>query len=349
MNKIVLDSVIFGLQRFGGISNYWKKIINWNIKHHAKKSLNIIYPSNIRAIDEFDGFKSAANVTSEYLPVALTRYADVFQVPNDCDVFHSSYYRLPFRKVKNSVITVYDFTYEKFMSGVQRKVHSWQKFKAIRSADTIICISNSTRSDLLELLPDIESKRVHVVPLAVDRNIYHQPSLREIDLDDIILFVGGRSKYKRFDLAVEALSLVNNFRLGVIGPPLTTEEKEMLTRKLGSRWHEFGLMKSADMSRIYSSVFAFMFPSDYEGFGLPVLESMACGCPVICSKSSSLPEVGGDAAFYAEDQDPSEYARLIREIESDSVRDKAILMGFVNIEKYSWDETCRLTQSLYCS
>jgi mannosyltransferase len=347
MNKVVLDSIIFGLQRFGGISNYWRNIINWNARTIYGDSTTIIYPSNTNSFEELPSINSNINIIVESFPVQLTRYADVFHVPGDCDVFHSSYFRLPVGKVKNRVITVYDFTYEKFMSGIQRRVHSWQKFKAIRSADTIICISNSTRCDLIEFLPNIDLKRVHVVPLAVDRSIYHQPSLRESSIEDVILFVGGRTKFKRFDLAVDAVALVSNFRLGVIGPPLTAEEKLMLNRKLGNRWLEFGLMRSTDLKEVYGSVFAFIFPSDYEGFGLPILEAMACGCPVICSKSSSLPEVGGDAAFYAEDQDPSEYARLIREIESDSIRGKAICMGFTNIEKYSWDETCRLTQSLY--
>ena len=148
-------------------------------------------------------------------------------------------------------------------------------------------------------------------------------------------------------LSVDALSLVSNFRLGIIGPKLKIDEKNYLNSKLKGRWLEFGLMKSEDMHIAYGSAFAFIFPSDYEGFGLPILESMACGCPVICSNSSSLPEVGGGAALYANTQDYNEYAQIIVSLESDSLRKKYIELGYQNVGNYSWDETCKVTQSLY--
>jgi mannosyltransferase len=342
---VSLDCVVFGLQSFGGISNYWKNIIDSNVDSSNK--LELIYPRDFEVDTNAFGVGNGSAVKFERLPVKYSRYLDVFSSNKYSDVFHTSYYRLPIRKVRNRIVTVYDFTYEKFMNGIRREVHSRQKFRAIKNSDTIICISNSTKNDLLEYLPNIDVSLLHVVPLAVDSEKFHLPIYRKSDLADIVLFVGGRSKYKRFDLAIGTLSLLKNFRLGIIGPPLNEDEKTLLNMKLGNRWIDFGFIKSEDMHEIYGSVFAFLFPSDYEGFGLPVLEAMACGCPVICSRTSSLPEVGGEAAKYADGQDPDAYANAINFLESDSLRESMIELGLRNIKRFSWSETCRLTKALY--
>lgn len=342
---VSLDCVVFGLQRFGGISNYWSKIIDCNVD--SSSIIELIYPRAFEIDTPSLGLNINSIAKNETLPLKVSRYLDVLNSNKYADVFHTSYYRLPVRKVRNRIVTVYDFTYEKFMDGFRREVHSWQKFRAIKNSDTIICISNSTKNDLLEYFPNMDVSRLHVVPLAVDFNKFHVTKNRKSELTDVILFVGGRSKYKRFDLAIDALSLAKNFRLGIIGPPLSEDEKKQLNIKLGNRWIEFGFIKSEDLHLIYGSVFAFLFPSDYEGFGLPVLEAMACGCPVICSRTSSLPEVGGGAANYADGQDPDAYASVIHSLESNSLRETMIESGFRNIERYSWSETCRLTKALY--
>jgi glycosyltransferase involved in cell wall biosynthesis len=116
---------------------------------------------------------------------------------------------------------------------------------------------------------------------------------------------------------------------------------------LGNRWQEFGPVSTSDLRRLYSSVFAFIFPSDYEGFGLPILEAMACGCPVVAAALSSLPEVGGTAAHYADSQTGESYASALRTLNSGAVREEAVRRGIKRVAQFDWFQTLQKTKAVY--
>jgi mannosyltransferase len=282
----------------------------------------------------------------ERLTARFSRYLQT-RVSNDARIFHTSYYRLPHRRVDRYVVSAYDFTYERYRAGLARAVHSKQKLASIRRADAVLCISDSTRRDILEFCPGIDHTRLHVVHLGVDRDAFfpevRSPSERPIS----VLFVGQRGGYKRFDLAVAAVQRSPQLSLGIVGPSLTQQERETLHGILGSRWVEHGPVSTAELRRLYSSAFAFVFPSDYEGFGLPVLEAMACGCPVIAAARSSLPEVGGTAALYAGRQEPDDYAAALHALDSAARRSAAIREGFDRVEAFTWAQTMNQTMAIY--
>ena len=343
---ISLDCVIFGLQRFGGISNYWARLVE-----HASADLTIdgtlVVPRQVTFIEYDAGWARRMAVLHEALDVRVARYLRA-PVAAAQDVFHTSYYRLPRRRAGKYVVSAYDFTHERYRSGLARLVHSVQKFRSLERADAVVCISESTRRDILEFCPRVDARKLHVVHLGVDRAAFFPESTpQQPARENTVLFVGQRAGYKRFDLAIAAIRLSKRLSLGIVGPALTPEEREALRRALGERWHEFGPVSSARLRQLYSSANAFIFPSDYEGFGLPVLEAMACGCPVVAANKASLPEVGGSAARYAESQTGEAYATALQALESADLRESTVRAGITRADHFSWSQTMRETFAIY--
>lgn len=343
---VTLDCIIFGLQRFGGISNYWAKVVE-RVSREQSLCATLVLPKAITYREYDAGWAQRLPIVQERVDARLARYMPA-KIADRKGVLHTSYYRLPQRFVGKYLVSVYDFTYERYRSGAARWVHTKQKLASIRQADAVLCISDSTRRDVLEFCPAVDPSQIHVVPLGVDLGVFFpEPYADPADLERTVLFVGQRAGYKRFDLAVEAIRQLPQLRLGVVGSLLTTAEQSDLRQRLGVRWHEFGPVSNAELRRLYSSAFAFVFPSDYEGFGLPMLEAMACGCPVVAAGLSSLPEVGGAAARYAERQDGAAYADAFGSLHSSSVRGLAVRAGLGRVEKFSWSGTLNATLEHY--
>lgn len=342
---VLLDCIIFGLQQFGGISNYWAKLLMY-VAVEPALDCKLILPKRIRYTD-FDTL-GAARIPArrERLDPRITRYLGARG--DDGGVFHTSYYRLPQQRVDKYVVSVYDFTYERYRDGLARWVHTTQKLRSIRRADLVLCISESTRRDVLQYCSDIDPSKLQVVPLGVDDGaFFREPDEIGAENSNRVLFVGQRGGYKRFDLAVQALRQSPDFSLGIVGPTLSFTEREDLTRQLGTRWAELGPVNNTELRRLYSSAFAFIFPSDYEGFGLPILEAMACGCPVVAANKSSLPEVGGSAALYASSQQAAAYAQTLQGLQSTTVREQTINAGLLRAQQFPWSKSLQKTVSLY--
>lgn len=345
-SHFTLDCIIFGLQRFGGISNYWARLVD-HAASDSSRQWHLILPKRITYYDFVIAWKQRLATINEQWPARATRYLNA-PVPDRHGIFHTSYYRLPRVRTSRYVVTVYDFTYERYRSGIARRVHTLQKLRSIRSADAVICISEATKNDVQEFCPEIDPSRIYVVHLGVDTDIYFKDaSAEDPALEETVLFVGQRNGYKRFDLAIDAIRERPTLKLGIVGPALTSDERTRLRDALGTRWHEFGPVSPVDLRRLYSSSFAFIFPSDYEGFGLPVLEAMACACPVVAASTSSLPEVGGSAALYASEQSGAAYGEALARLESLDARQAAIEAGWARVAEFSWTRTIEQTLSIY--
>ena len=192
---VCLDSIIFGLQRVGGISTYWIELCR-HLAHDPNIELHLQMPRNSINDSAADAIALARHVATDNLPTPIGRY---LPIPGGRGaIHHSSYYRSPWSPSATSVVTVYDFIYERFRTGYARAAHSWQKRAAIHRANGVICISENTRRDLLERFPDVDAARVIVTPLGVAADRFFAVPLDKIDraLADVVVFVGQRGGYK---------------------------------------------------------------------------------------------------------------------------------------------------------
>ena len=341
--SIGFDGIIFGLQKVGGVSTYSWEIIR-RLSNQTAHSFELELPK---------GIDSDRAAELESLDIDFHRYGNAMGLARysacklESLVVHSSYYRTPISRKSKSVTTVHDFVYERYRTGMAKSVHGFQKRAACRRADAILCVSENTRTDLLNTYSEVDPDNAFVIPLAVDHEQFHASENVQSDLQHTVVFIGQRSGYKRFDLAVNAVAAVSELNIGIVGSSLTEAEIQLLESNLKERWKELGHVTNDELREIYSSAFALIYPSDYEGFGLPLLEAQACGCPVVAANLSSLPEVGGSAANYAKHQSVEAYSYELEQLLESSNRIDTIYKGLTNAKRFHWDKTFDETMTVY--
>ena len=342
MMRVGFDGTVFGLQRVGGVSNYAWEMLR---RFAAMADVQTVLSLPVRVVS--DRAPSIAELKVEkrrqFLPLAIALRLPIRLVG---DVVFSPYYRVPVTPRSRYVITLHDLIHERYRTGLPRMVHSFLKRQACLRAHVIICVSNNTRADLLSTYPEIDPERALVIPHGVDHQTFLGRDTARSDLHDAVLFVGQRRGYKRFDLAVAAVALTNK-RLAVVGEPPDQDDQKLLDTQLQNRWVALGRVSPRELSDLYAGSFAFIYPSDYEGFGLPILEAQASGCPVVAANRSSCPEVGGQGALYAESQTAEAYAARLRELENPTKRERHVAQGLANAAKYDWDKTFDLTMNAF--
>lgn len=371
-----IDGVIYDQQRSGGISNYFSQIllrlcsdpgVDLTLLTAANRAGAI--PSHVRLKHELR-FSLSDKRGFGRLPKQLrcglvqwnqARWSRRIDRTSGA-VFHSTYYtHLPL-KHSPTVVTVYDMIHERFVDsffgGHQDRFRA-QKRECVAAATRIIAISERTKEDLCEFY-SVPTERVDVTPLAVDSAFWrrHATKIQVQDLrlrtkltEPYFLHVGGRSHYKNFQGLLESLSHWNggrDFVLAVAGSPLLESEEE-LVRFFGleHRVRVFSYPTDVELAALYAGAEAFVYPSRYEGFGLPLLEAMAAGTPVIATRGGSIPEVAGDAAEYF---DPDEVDSLIAAMDRVTTSSRAAelrQLGAERITHFSWDQTAALTLASY--
>lgn len=351
MNTIYIDHIIFNLQRTGGISVMWYEHLYRLLKEHAFELKFLEYKggSNI--------FRSKINVPKQKLIMksnfllSLRRYANPrIRQKKEPFLFHSSYYRYCKNPQAINIITVYDFTYEYYSSGLKKKVHCWQKYRAIRHSDVIICISENTKKDLLKFLPDIDEEKIRVIYIAVSDEYF---VLKEqntqglpFEAGSYALFVGSRADYKNFDLAVNALA-GTTMNMVIVGNELTAKELCLLDEKLKDRYKWVGRVSNQLLNIFYNHAFCFLYPSTYEGFGIPVLEAQKAGCPVIAYNASSIPEIIGKTPLLLEELSEEAVMNCFELLQNKQVRAEIVQAGLKNVERFSWDKTYEKVYAVY--
>lgn len=335
---LVFDGIIFSLQNNGGISVYFSELLS-RFANLECESKMLMYGDNQVSLRE--GIQPLRTNVRARL---LERYRNISI--KGTGLFHSSYYRYSTRRNYLNVTTVYDFTYERFISGPKKWGHSWQKFKAIRHSDAVLCISESTKADLRKYIPDISEDRIFVTPLAANSTFRSAPSSEEPK--DYVVFVGARGGYKNFSLLVRALGHFSDVRLFVVGGGgFSAEESALMERMIRGRYFHKGNVTIENLKEIYNHALCLVYPSSYEGFGIPVLEAMSAGCPVIALRSSSIPEVAGDAAVLLEAPEERHLFDAIHRVSQSDVRRDLTVKGLERSQLFSWDVTFNKTRAVY--
>jgi len=364
---VLLDNIIFNLQEYGGISNYWYNLLekslennhifyiedgNCTVKNYYRKELKL--PTDFVIRDE------------SRFPLKLKRYLPV-KNRKKFNIFHSSYYRYTTGQIKN-VTTVYDFMYEKFLSkyNIKRIVHSVQKYQALKNSDFIIGISKNTLNDLLRYFPEFKNKKMQVIYLGTNNDFYPikikskfvRIQNHKLYYNSYFLYFGNRKGYKNFKLLIHAYSALLKKNKGKIIPYLVVggggafnkKEIQLLREKdVFSNIIKLNKINNTELNFLYNYCTGFIYPSLYEGFGLPVIESMKAGAPVICSNSSSLPEIAGEAAVLFDSCNLFALEKALFELLINNTRKDLIKAGFVQSEKFSWNKMYKETLNIYSS
>jgi glycosyltransferase involved in cell wall biosynthesis len=384
--KIIYDHQMFYRQNYGGVSRYYCELMNQfsydpgisfilslryvqndnleqfkQLNQYWSNRYNILYDNRLIS---FMQKKIRFNAVNFALNFVINNKGESIRhlKKQDFDIFHPTYYEpyfLKYLQKKPYVITVYDMIHELFPKyfkpGDQTSV--WKK-NLIENAGAVIAISENTKQDLLKFTT-IDPDMVHVVHLGNPLDNRDYPGRMNIIRDPAVLkkpyllFVGGRGAYKNFDFFIESVAdiLYKNEELQVIcagSLPFSPREKKLLEKmNLTNKVH---YVKGNDtiLKNLYKNAQAFVFPSLYEGFGLPILEAFSSGCPVILSNASSFPEIGGDAAMYFEPYNRESIVRAVEKVLfNERYREELIKKGSERSKLFSWEKTASSTKKVY--
>lgn len=338
---VLIDGIIFSLQRAGGISVYFRTLLDLLDREQVATSLSLENPLLQQFKDHNTNFLSISRNAR-----MLERYRPC-RVSEKVSVFHSSYYRLPDRSNLPTVLTVYDFIYERYQRGPRQWVHTMQKNAAIRAAKVIICISQSTKDDLLNFVGETPGQTIHVIHCGVSEAFFQLPFVPP--RTPYVLFVGQRAGYKNFHLALSAMNFLPDLELLCVGGgSIHQEELNGLPESVTRRVRHLGFVSDDELNVLYNGAQCMVYPSSYEGFGIPVVEAMRAGCPVVCTDCKAVLEVGKDALTVVPVADPGLMANAISKTAS-SERPSLIQKGLSVAGTYSWEATHRQTLSIYRS
>lgn len=363
--KIAYNSQIFQMQEYGGISRYFVNLAQRVArKEHVTvlASLNVNYYLSELPQDLVKGmrFPWRPERGTRLLIWAGSTIDRMKLATVSPDVLHETYYSYKSAGSPSipTVLTVHDMIHERYANWFSHKDDTARrKLAAVKRADHVICISENTRRDLLEL-HDLDPDKVSVVhhgydvlKAGADAEIHSSVLKKAMPY---VLYVGDRANYKNFKTLLRAYAgsswLRENFRIISFGGGKFRPDETELFGELSINPSQIDQVSGDDgvLAVYYQNAAAFVYPSLYEGFGIPPLEAMALGCPVICSNTSSIPEVVGDAAEYF---DPAHEESIRTSIEnvlqSTERRVELIRKGYRKCTEYSWDRCASETLEIY--
>lgn len=303
--KVILDNIIFILQRNGGISTVWSEHLR---RARADVALRL----------------TELDYKQQMTPRSMERYRVPAYKAETPAIFHSSYFRVLPQEGVHNVTTVHDLTYHFYRKGLPKAVHLWEEERALRHSEAVICISENTKRDLLRFYPWVKEEQIRTVYNGVSDDFY---PLKSVEKKGYLLYVGNTQVgYKRYDVAQEVARLT--------GLELVTASR--VTR--------------AELNKLYNEALCLLYPSDYEGFGLPVVEAQKAGCPVIAQNASSIPEVIGEQGLVVQHDTPArmaaEMADIVKQLQSRATQ-TIIEAGFKNAQRFSWDTNYEQIKQVY--
>lgn len=336
--KIVFDNIIFTLQRYGGISVVWSNLIKLILKRKDCDIIAIEYEGAKKNNISRQSIHIQENIIKLFKNRCLrfTRYKNLTlksMVASEPFIFHSSYYRTCTNKYAINVTTVHDFTYEYFeRNPLARFIHCHQKHRAIRNSAHIVCISENTRKDLLKFIPDINPENVSVIYNGVDQRFHR---IKDAKQKQYVLFVGNRESYKNFLPILNSLSKCH-VNLKIVGKRLREKETKALN-ECGILYEYCGMVSDEELNILYNEALCLIYPSKYEGFGLPVIEAQMAGCPVIAYNASSIPEIIGDDRLLINKIDASVLKEKLTMLSNPTIREEIITVGLKNAQRFTWE------------
>tara|TARA_B100001093_G_C26789179_1_gene998193 strand:+ start:610 stop:1719 length:1110 start_codon:yes stop_codon:yes gene_type:complete len=361
--KVAFDHQIFTLQNYGGVSRYISDLAN------------ILYKKNID-VKAYIGIHQNNYISDLPINIVKGKYINqyppktekLFYLANHCisqtqikfwkpDIIHETYYSaLPAINNKSiRVVTAHDMIHELFSSNFSKNNKTAKKKReAFSRIDHILSISNNTKKDLVEIY-DIDKSKISVVHNGVDIKRFQQQNNIKLNINNpYILYVGKRGGYKNFNRFIKACAqskiVKNNIKILSFGGGDFSQDELLAIKNLGFKDCSVEQIGGDDktLTYLYSNAICFVFPSLYEGFGLPPLEAMAAGCPVVSSNTSSMPEVINQAGEFFNPYVTEEICHAIEKVINSEERRKELReLGFKNVSLFSMDKCARETLNTY--
>jgi glycosyltransferase involved in cell wall biosynthesis len=382
--KVLYDHQIFSSFAFGGVSRIFIELMNayshdpevefnlsiqysdndyfkdreWNI--HVRPYMKKISDGGSIALPIHMARNFIVNRINNYRKYENRKYSEKIISEGRFDVFHPTYYNpyfLDYLHNKPFVLTVYDLIYEffpeyypyarKFIEG---------KSLLIQKAAKIIAISETTKTDLMNFY-DVPVRKIEVIYLAnslkVGTGVHFTTNADRKLPERYLLYVGNRATYKNFLFFVESIVpiLTQDKTLSVVcagGKDFNQIEKQLFhTWGVERKLHYFPV-NDALLTSFYTNALTFVFPSLYEGFGIPILEAFACSCPVLISNTSSLPEIAGGACLSFDPKDKSSILDAVKHmLSNESLRSELRKKGKERVNFFSWRKTAEETKRIY--
>lgn len=366
---LIVDGVIFHRQAYGGISRIYSEILPRMCDMHDQLRIRILTTfllkqrvpqhRNIRHLRLFP-------VESFFRPGRLWRPVSArmrerlqsWAIGNgEGKIWHSTYYTRLNDWCGAEVVTVHDMIHERYPALFNGSDHDrlrQQKRDCILHADAVICVSATTQRDLYEFY-GLDLAKTRIVPNA------HSPVFRRLNAEHIpdalptdkpfLLYVGRRYEYKGFDTLLKGYAVWSQRKdvdLAVVGKAWGGDEKRCLMQ-LGIIDSVHLLTGASDqkLTQLYNGALALVHPSLYEGFGIPLLEAMACGCPVVASRIPSTAEVAGEAPLYFEPTEVESLLAALNVAYSEGRDSPRVNLGLEHVKEYSWNRTARQTLEVY--
>jgi glycosyltransferase involved in cell wall biosynthesis len=387
--KVLYDHQTFSAQRYGGISRYFFELMkHYRENNSLNVQLGLKYTNNDYLVNS--DFKNELTVVNKkylhirnFLPaVQFKGKGRLFRVFNkvtgniepefennlysikllkeqNFDIFHPTYYNpyfLNYIQTKPFVITVYDMIHEIYPEYFHIADPTWGwKRTLINKATKIIAISENTKKDILKFY-DVDESKIEVIHL--NSNIKNNLDLTKEKVNlpkKYIMFVGTRVFYKNFyfflQCAAKLIAKDKDLNIVCAGGGEFTATEDAYIDKLGLSSNIFYFDASDNnLAHLYSNAEAFIYPSMYEGFGIPVLEAYEFNCPVLCSNTSSFNEVAGDAAEYFDPKDANSMIKAIENVIYNKDRqNELITLGHKREKLFSVEKTTEKTLALYKS
>lgn len=367
--QVIVDGLIYEISSQGGVARLYSEILPRMCDMDHDLSVRLLTSSCLRQLPPTHG----QIAHSRLLPIErFLRPARLWgRVPFRArmlaqqvtlnwtrhGIWHSTYYTMPPMPGGGHVVTVYDMIHELFPDLFNKLADD--QFRArkrccVLAADAVLCISESTKKDIQQIY-GIDSAIIHTVPLACS------PAFSCLDefasrlplptAKPFLLYVGGRSHYKNFPLLLHAYSSWDQRRdvdLVVVGQRWSPQEKTCIAdMNVEDRVHLLSRVDDKHLNLLYNGASALVYTSLYEGFGIPLLEAMASGCPIVASRIPSTCEIAGELPVYFEPTARDDLIAALDMVMAEGRNSCRVLRGSRRVQQYSWDETARLTLRIY--
>ena len=370
--EVVIDGIIYNMFPFSGVGRIFEETLPRMCELDDKLRIQLLtdgtltYPSlpqhrqiHHRHLPNLTQYLKVQRVQQSLSP-ALRRLVQRFAIGSGRNqIWHSTHYTLPGPWAGYHVVSVYDMFFERFkdIRSVQSEVWRDHKRRAFEQADILVCISESVKEEFPTFYPNVDKRKLRVVPLACSpvftQNTFADDTSKVNNRKPFLLFVGGRWKHENFHRVLMAYSVWKyreEFDLALVTFEFKHRMRALVkSLKIDDKIQLYSRISDKELAQLYNRASAFIYPSLYEGFGLPLLEAMSCGCPIIASKIPTTVEIAQDCPIYFETDNVDSLMQALTQAVEEGRESERTRQGLQLGQQFSWDKTAQQTLNIYQS